>query len=365
MRIGIDARFYGSVGKGLGRYTERLVHELEKQDTVNTYFIFLCPDNFDEYIPKNTNFIKVLTRSRWYSVAEQIFYPWLLWSKRLDLMHFPHFNVPLLYRRPFVMTLHDLILFHYPTEKATTRKSWLYWMKFHVYRLVLMQALKMARTIITVSEFTRRDIEDNYPAVREKIVVTKEAAEPFCYLQTTQSTSHAILRPYILYVGNAYPHKNLEIFPLVARSFPQYDFVLVGKEDFFYKRLKEGVLQDNIQNIQFAGYVDDSTLGQLYRGASVYAFPSLYEGFGLPPLEAMQYGTPVLASCRGSLPEILGDAALYFEPTSSQDFCQKLEQLLQSSVLREELQEKGYRQVAKYSWEKMAQQTHKEYQKAI
>lgn len=364
MRIGIDARFYGSVGKGLGRYTERLVRELEKQDTSNAYWIFLCPENFDEYVPENPRFTKVLTRSRWYGIAEQLWYPWLLWSKRLDLMHFPHFNVPLLYRRPFIMTLHDLILFHYPTEKATTRRSWLYWVKFHIYRFVLARALQAAQTIITVSDFTKRDIEKNYPQVQEKIVITKEAAEPFCYYQSEREP-HGILKPCILYVGNAYPHKNLDIFLAVAKYFPGYDFVLVGKEDFFYKRLRTRVVTEGIENIRFTGYVTDSVLGGLYRRAAVYVFPSLYEGFGLPPLEAMQYGTPVLASNRGSLPEILGDAALYFDPTQSNDLRQQLEHLLEDTALRQALQDKGYQQAAQYSWERMASQTLTEYQKAI
>ncbi len=364
MRIGIDARFYGSVGKGLGRYTERLVHELEKIDTENEYSIFLCPENFDEYIPANPRFTKVLTKSRWYGVAEQLLYPWQLYAKRLDLVHFPHFNVPVLYRRPLIVTLHDLILFHYPTEKATTKKSWWYWAKFHVYRFVLAEALRRAQTVITVSDFTKRDIETNYPAVKNKIVVTKEAAEQFCHF-VGETESHAILRPYVLYVGNAYPHKNLEIFLSAANHFPNYNFVLVGKEDFFYKRLKEQVEHEAIENIVFTGYVSDRELGRLYRNALVYVFPSLYEGFGLPPLEAMQYGTPVLASNRGSLPEILGDAALYFDPLDNTLLCEQLENLLKDDALRKNLAEKGYRQAALYSWTRMAEQTLQEYKKTF
>jgi glycosyltransferase involved in cell wall biosynthesis len=364
MRIGIDARFYGSVGKGLGRYTERLVRELEKIDTTNQYFIFLCPENFDEYVPANPRFIKVLTRSRWYGFAEQFWYPWQLYSKRLDLVHFPHFNVPVLYRRPFIVTLHDLILFHYPTEKATTKQSWWYWAKFHIYRFVLAEALRRAQTIITVSDFTKHDIEMNYPLVKDKVVVTKEAAEEFCYL-ALETSPHGILRPYVLYVGNAYPHKNLEVFLSIANRFPAYDFVLVGKEDFFYKRLKEQVQHQAIANIVFTGYVSDRELGRLYLRAKVYLFPSLYEGFGLPPLEAMQYGTPVLASDQGSLPEILGDGALYFDPRNSTFLCEQLGHLLGDHSLREDLTLKGYQQAAQYSWARMAEQTLTEYQKTF
>ncbi len=361
MRIGIDARFYGSVGKGLGRYTERLVRELEMFDTDNQYVIFLCKENFDEYTPRNARFTKVLSRSRWYSLSEQVFFPLLLWSKKLDVVHFPHFNVPVLYRKKFIVTLHDLILFHYPTEKASTKSRWVYWLKFFAYRFVLDSALARAKTIITVSQFTKSDIAENYPEVLEKVVVTKEAAEPFCYIPT--EGVHDILKPYLLYVGNAYPHKNLSIFLAVAKRFSEVRFVLVGKEDFFYRALKLAVVEAGIGNVVFAGYVSDPELGGLYKNATAYVFPSLYEGFGLPPLEAMQYGAPVIASDRGSLPEILGEAALYFDPTEEEDLCNKIEHILRDSALREKLSLEGYRQVAKYSWQRMAKLTLKEYQK--
>ncbi|MCW1888150.1 MAG: glycosyltransferase family 4 protein [Candidatus Moranbacteria bacterium] len=374
MRIGIDARFYGSVGKGLGRYTERLVSELEKIDQTNTYFIFLCQENYEEYQPKNSNFHKVLTRSRWYSFSEQLVFPWVLLGKRLDLVHFPHFNVPLLYRKSFVMTLHDLILFHYPTEKASTKSAVFYWMKFLLYRLVLDSALKRSRRVITVSDFTKEDIIKNYPFVRKKICVTKEAAEIFCYWQNREATKGILKRlglwqqglpqSYFLYVGNAYPHKNLSFLLSVAECFPEQKFVFVGREDFFYKRLKDEAEEKRLQNILFAGYVTDADLGVLYRYATLYIFPSLYEGFGLPPLEAMQYGTPVLSSDRGSLPEILGDAAYFFNPEEREGLRKSIENLLNNEALRIQYKTRGFTQAAGYSWQKMAEVTLAEYDKA-
>lgn len=376
MRIGIDARFYGSVGKGLGRYTERLVCELEKIDQENDYVIFLCKENFDEYQPKNGRFKKVLTESRWYSFSEQFFFPWALFREKLDIVHFPHFNVPLLYWRPFVVTLHDLILFHYPTEKASTRSAYFYWLKFVLYRIVLASALFRSKKVITVSDFTKNDILTNYPFVKNKISVTKEAVEGFCYWQNKRETevilgkynlikkegTHGILQAYFLYVGNAYPHKNLEALLDAAEVCTKTFFVLVGKEDFFYKRLKEEVAKRNIQNILFTGYVTERELGVLYRNAHLYLFPSLYEGFGLPPLEAMQYGTPVLSSNRGSLPEILGPAAFYFDPEKRGELEKGIEKFSNDTELRREYQLKGYVQTGGYSWVRMAEQTLKAYQ---
>ena len=118
MLIGIDARFYGSIGKGLGRYTQKLIENLEKTDQENRYVVFLRKENFDEYQPQNPNFKKVLADYRWYSFAEQLFFPRLLRKYNFDFVHFPHFNVPLLYRKKFIMTIHDLILIHFPTHRS-------------------------------------------------------------------------------------------------------------------------------------------------------------------------------------------------------------------------------------------------------
>ena len=151
MRIGIDARFYGSSGKGLGRYTERLIEALEREDEKNEYVIFLRRENFDEYQPYSKRFTKVRADYAWYGFAEQFLFPWQLWREQLDLVHFPHFNVPIFYLGRFVVTIHDLILLRYPTVRNTTRLTIWYWMKFLVYRMVIRVACFRARRVITVS----------------------------------------------------------------------------------------------------------------------------------------------------------------------------------------------------------------------
>src|SRR3990172_6348218 len=129
MRIGIDARFFGSVGKGLGRYTRKLIESIEKLDHVNSYFIFLRKENWPEYQPQKNNFTKVLADIPWYSLREQIQMPKILKKYGLDLVHFPHFNVPTFYGGKFVVTIHDLILFSYPTKRATTLSPLTYFFK--------------------------------------------------------------------------------------------------------------------------------------------------------------------------------------------------------------------------------------------
>ncbi len=360
MRIGIDARFYGSVGKGLGRYTEKLIEHLETiAPPGDEFFIFLRKENFDEYVPKSESFRKVLADHPWYGWGEQILFPFLLRRYRLDLVHFPHFNVPLLYRRPFVVTIHDLILLRYPTVRNTTRTPLLYRLKFLAYRLTIASAVRRARAIITVSHFTEKDIVREYPSAEGKVLVAYEGCEIGDGSSGRQEgaaevASRDILSPYFLYVGNAYPHKNLEIFVALARRFPDIRFVLVGKEDFFYRRLARAVTDSGVRNIVFAGYRTDPELASLYRGAVGYVFPSLYEGFGLPPLEAMRFGTPVIASSRGSLPEVLDDAALYADPENPDEFADRIEAVLSDSELRETLSRKGRLQAAKFRWEDMA-----------
>lgn len=386
MRIGIDARFYGTLGKGLGRYTEKLIEHLERIDKEHEYVIFLRQENFSEYTPKNHHFTKKIAQYAWYGLAEQVLFVWQLYANSLDLVHFPHFNVPLLYRRKFVVTIHDLILLHYPTIRNTTRFSLWYWCKFTVYRFVIASAIRRAEHSITVSHFTKQDIITHYPYSRDKITVTYEAANDFCHVLSLADEealflrigllpeernghhirSHRdILQSYFLYVGNAYPHKNLTILFAVAQAFPEYQLVLVGKEDFFYTRLKHETKKAGIQNILFVGFVTDQELSSLYRFAHMYLFPSLYEGFGLPPLEAMASGTPVVSSSRGSLPEILGDAALYFDPSSPSQLVEQVRTVLQNPEKKNMMRERGYHQVARYHFRDMALLTLSIYQASL
>jgi glycosyltransferase involved in cell wall biosynthesis len=238
-RIGIDARFFGSIGKGLGRYTQKLIENLEKTDTKNQYLIFLREENFQEYQPQNSNFQKVLADYPWYSFAEQIFFPKLLNSFKLDLVHFPHFNVPIFYRKKFVLTIHDLILIHFPTLRGTTLNPIWYGLKYLAYKLAIASAIRRSRAIFTVSEFTKNDILAHYKVEKVKIKVTYEASENFCRITEKSHEEilkkYGIIMPYIMYVGNAYPHKNLEKFVEAFGLFSaaQKGFQLIYQHKFF------------------------------------------------------------------------------------------------------------------------------------
>lgn len=373
MRIGIDARFFGSLGKGLGRYTQKLIENLEKIDAQNEYYIFLLKENFEEYSPKSSNFHKILADFRWYSFAEQISFPKLLHKYALDLMHFPHFNVPLLYSKKFIITIHDLILLHFPTLKNTTLNPLLYWLKFFAYKLTIFSAIKRSQKIITVSQFTKKDILTHYGIVENKIVVTYEASENFLQKGVENDAKilekYGIIKPYLLYVGNAYPHKNLErlvsSFELVGKEKSELNMVLVGKHDYFYSQLKKKLLQKKISKVILPGFIPDEQLRVIYENARAFVFPSLYEGFGLPPLEAMERGTPVISSDHPCMREVLGESAFFVNAKNEKLLAQGILEFLNDSALGKEFVEKGYRQIQKYSWRKMAEQTLFEYQKII
>ena len=370
MTIGIDARFFGPKNKGLGRYTQKLIEALEEIDQENQYVVFLRRENFDDYQPRQKNFKKILADYRWYSLAEQIFLPLKICRQKVDLMHFPHFNAPIFYFGKFVMTIHDLILRHFKTRRASTLGPIKYWFKNMVYKIVIWLAIKRAKKIIAVSRYVKDDIVKCFRVRPEKITVIYEGAAnrnfqfPISNFQLILN-KYKINKPYLLYIGNAYPHKNLErlmkAFEILIEKYKKdLQLVLAGGDDYFYQRLRrdaENYSTDVFARMVFAGFIDDKELAGLYRGASIYVFPSLCEGFGLPPLEAMGCGAPVISSSYTCLPEILGQAALYFNPANPEDMAEKANQVLEDENLRQNLIHRGFEQIKKYSWRKMGRET--------
>ncbi len=367
MKIGIDARLYGPRNKGIGRYIQKLIEYLEKIDQKNQYVIFLIKKNWEDYQPKNPNFKKVLTDYRIYSLKEQIFMPLKIWREKLDIIHFPHFNVPICVK-DFIVTIHDLATTRFPNLKATTLNLFLYKIKHLAYRLIIWLVIKRAKKIITVSGFSKKEIIKYFKIKPEKIIITYEAADKF--LVTKQSKVY-LPKPYLLYIGAAYPHKNLEnllkAFKILLNNLKSFDIqdlklVLVGKEDFFYRKLKKRTEELSLrERTIFLGYLDDQDLAQVYQNAFIYIFPSYYEGFGLPALEALSQGVPVVASRAGSLPEILDQAALYFNPYDIKDMAQVISKVINDKNLREDLIKKGFEQVKKFNWQKCAEETLKVY----
>ncbi len=375
MIIGIDARMYGPRQGGIGRYIEKLISELEKLDTQNEYRIFLNVGNWDEYQPKNPKFHKVLANIPWYGWREQVLLPGLIKKQGVNLMHWPHWNASIFYRGKSVVTIHDLILWHFPSRQSTTLDPWFYWLKYGFFRLLLRQVIKQADKILVPTEFTKNDLLKTFFVQPDKVVVTyegvgqgREGIEKPAENFLSQLT---IYKPYILYVGSAYPHKNLDKllagFEIFNQRHPEeYQLVLAGLDSYFYQRLKNLLHSRYYQlPVVLTGFIPDKRLPWLYERASVYVFPSLYEGFGLPGLEAMQSGVPVMAANASCLPEVYGSAALYFNPQDPEEIALSLEQILTQPQLQGELKLKGLVQVQKFSWVRCAKDTLQAYKNVV
>ncbi len=362
MRIGVDARMYGpSVGGGgLGRYVEQLVKELQKIDQSDRCVLFLKKENFKDCKLTNDRFEKKLADIHWYGLSEQLALPKIIDQEKLDLVHFPHWNVPLKIKTPFVVTIHDLILLEEPgSAKATTRHPFIYSLKYLAYKKVLKHAIEKSKAIIAVSEYTKKSILNHFPTVdQKKIKVVYEGVTDLKKNPAPSSLS-PVPCPYFLYIGNAYPHKNLltliSAFELVRQAIPNAHLILAGRDDIFYKQLKIEIVKRQLDPfITITPSPTDNDLHSLLQGTKAYVFPSRIEGFGLPPLEAMQHNVPVASSNASCLPEILGKAALYFPPSDVKKMSEAMIEIFTNNTLRHQLTKQGGEQIKKYSWEKMA-----------
>lgn len=358
--IAIDARIIKS---STGRYVERLLHYLEKTDSDNDYTILVRAKDKDYYVPTNPRFTVKVADFADYSFSEQIGFKKLLDSLSPDLVHFCMPQQPVLYTGKHVTTIHDLTLLKtYNSDKN--------WLVFHakqlVGRFVFKHVAKSSSHIIAISEYTKQDILNFVSVPAEKITVTLEAAD---VIDTTPVAYEHPFKQFIMYVGSQSDYKNIrrlgDAHQKLLATHPDLGLILVGKVNDSAKINQAYFEKQGYKNILFTGFVSDEELAWLYSNTSAYVFPSLMEGFGLPGLEAMGYGAPVASSDATCLPEINGDAAVYFDPLSVDDMVKSIASILDDQTLKESLVKKGYAQFKKYSWERMAQQTHAVYMDAL
>lgn len=358
MRIGIDCRLWNETG--VGRYIRNLVSSLAELDTHNNeYILFMKREEYDSFVTPGNNFRKHLTNIHWHSFLEQTLFLKHLYQANLDLVHFPYFSFPILYTRPFVITIHDLILFHYPTGKASQLPMPLYNLKLTAYKQLMRHAAVYAKKIIAVSHATKEEIISQLHAKPEKIVVTYEGV-----MDSSQFTvrSSPLKNPYFLYVGNAYPHKNLDkllkAFAEFSKEISRVDLVLVGKQDYFYEELKRKLLFFRIErSVNILQNVSDEELIALYKNAIALVLPSLMEGFGLPTVEAMANHCLVAVSDIPAFREICGDAAVYFDPTDRESIRQTLKRIYFESESFIPNKICGMERAKIFSWKKMAEET--------
>jgi glycosyltransferase involved in cell wall biosynthesis len=374
LRIVIDARRIHDFG--IGTYIRNLVQALAAEDPHNLYSVVISPRDLHELptLPENF-YIATYGRSD-VDFADHIAFPAFLRKLEADLYHIPVNAVPLLMPKPYVVTIHDMASLLYDPKSGLLTQLRLY--RFR-------RGLARADRVIAVSIATRRDVENLMGVAPDRIRVVYSAPSPefskhrhvadarAAGPQTSLLERQRILEryqihyPFLLYAGAIRPQKNIprlvEAFAIVRTglaSHPEYRdlrLIIIGDEISRYPSVRQAVIQSRVENsVRFLGFVPFDTMRVFYEAATAFVFPSLYEGFGLPPLEAMASGTPVITSTMSSLPEVVGNAAMLVNPENVFDIARGMKEVLLSPSLRATLVEAGRKHAAKYSWKNTAQQ---------
>lgn len=378
-KIVIDARFLATHHGGLARYSKELIKTFVGMKTGIDWKIIArddeeFPQDLKDAIDKTKDSVEVIgTSIAHYSFSEQTEFLKLLNELDADLVHFTNFNHPVRYRKPFVVTVHDLTLGSYTAKDVS-------WLKKKLYNFVVKKASENAKKVFTVSQYSKKEIARVCDIPPSKIAVTyngidHERFRPISNTRLLQQVArdYKISKQFILYVGQWAGHKNLvrllEAFKKVcdkAEYRDKFELVIVGRPRQYFQEVKDKINELGLKkDVVLPGFVDDEDLPALYNSARLFAFPSLMEGFGIPPLEAMACGVPVVSSDATSLPEVLEKAALYFNPKDVDAITGALIAGLTDAKLRESLVAKGLKQAQKYSWEETARETLREYEKAI
>ena len=360
LRVGIDIRRLGDFG--VGTYIQNLVAALARLDDQGTYVLVgHTTEQFERLGPLPPNFSFEPYRLAFNSRRSHLHFPILVRRLNLDLFHMPHRWVPYFMPGTYVATLHDINNILYPQEEASVLGE-------RVRRHLVRHGLGRSACVIAVSEATKRDAIEHLGLPAEQIQVVPNAIDQRVAQPVRQHERlHTLQRyqihdPFVLYAGRIQPHKNIprliEAFAVVRaelENHPKYSslrLIVIGDELNAFPAVRHAVIKSRIQeSVRFLGFVPVETLRCFYDAAMAFAFPSLYEGFGLPPLEAMAHGTPVMTSSASSLPEAVGDAAVLVNPENVFDIARGLRQVLLDDSLRERLRNRGFIQVRRFSWD--------------
>lgn len=362
MKIGIDARLYSQTG--VGRYIRNLIWEFASFNSENQYFVYLRKSDIANFrIPNNHWNIRCLDVP-WHTIREQLEVPLQLLKDKLDIIHFPYFNIPILYPGKYVVTVHDLIVDHFDTGRASTLNPVIYKLKRIGYHITHKIGIKRASAIAVISQTTKQELIDHYQIDVNKITVTYDAIDRnfASVIKGKIKRKKRLSFPYILYVGNAYPHKNIErllqVF-VILRKKHAIKLVLTGDDGYFYPRIKKTTKLLGIDgHVIFFGNANDKELAELYTFAKCLVFPSLMEGFGLPNLEAIACGClPVVAN----LPvfnEIWSDLLPSFDPYNIENMAAVISNVITMPI--QHYRKKVFaaaKLIDDYSWSKTAKQT--------
>lgn len=343
MRIAVDARMMGAGNtRGIGRYIKETVEALQSLESGHE-FVLLRPD------------------IRWYTLAEQLKMPKVLRDAKADLVWVPHWNVPLLYRGPLVITVHDLLLRHQSASaKASTRSPLVAWLKRIGYRLVLWNALRQAKAIFVPAQDVARDVAEHYPFAASKIIVTGEGVTA---LPAPAQNSQLLPVPYLFYFGSAYPHKRLDLLLKMWEAFSakhqEYTLMIGGEQDVFMKRWMAEAALRQLPRVRFLGRVDDQELSTYITHAVAHVHPSSFEGFALPSLEALSLGCPAVAADIPILRELLPEQGVFFfKNGDADDMMRAIETVLADrEEARAQARQGGELAAQRHSWLTVAKRT--------
>jgi glycosyltransferase involved in cell wall biosynthesis len=371
VRIGIDATSLPAQLTGAGNYVFQLITALNRIDTTNQYLIFTTTLQAEALSVEREGFrvLRQNFRSRGTRLVwEQVGLPALVRRHRLDVLHSPHYTMPLRHSARSVVTFHDLTFLLYPELHQVAKRIF--------FPAIMRWSARHARRIITVSESTRRDLIRMLGVPPDRVTTVLSAADsdyrPAPGAEVADVCARYGLRPgeYLLYVGVLEPRKGVdrlvEAFSRVTPAAGGLTLVIAGKRGWMYDRIFAQVAALGLQEqVRFPGYVPRADLPALYSGARAFVYPSRYEGFGLPVLEAMSCGTPVITTNVSSMPEVAGDGALLVDPDDVHGLAAALARVVHNARLREELSCRGQARAASFSWERCARETLRVYEDAV
>ncbi len=353
--IVIDARIRRS---STGRYVNELVEHLQDIDDYHRYTILIAPEDVWRMKAKNFHTLPCPFPQFSLKPLHDSAFAWQLYKIKPDLVHFSMTQQPLLYFGKIVTTTHDLTMLRFVRRGSTAKP--IFWIKMRLYRFLMWLSHRKSTYILVPTNTTAKEVAAMQPFTKEKLVVTYEAAAITPLVKPAKPAG--VDGDFLLYVGTAFPHKNLHVlvdaFDIMHAQKPHLKLVLVGKTEKHYEELAAYIRhKKSANNIILTGFVSDEELRGLFEHASCYVFTSLSEGFGLPPLDAMANGLPVVSSKASVMPEVYGDAAHYCNAHNPNDVAQKVLEVLETPKLREKLIKAGREQVKKYSWHTMAEET--------
>jgi glycosyltransferase involved in cell wall biosynthesis len=366
VKVAIDIRRMNEFG--VGTYTRNVVRALGRLDHANEYVLIGSPQKVAEIGPLPPNFQTVPLLDHDKTAKGYFEFRAILKRLRCDLAHIPHlFSIPRALPCPYVMTVHDVFEHMYRAREGSSLRRTLH---FYLTRRVL----KGAARILAVSRYTRSEIENLFAIPASRIAVVYNAIdERFLRGHASEqerqmlTERYRISYPFLLYAGRISPHKNvvriIEAFSALKaelqkeKEFSELKLIVIGDELSKHPDLRRTVVRGGVQNdVRFMGFVPIEVLRVFYDAAKIFVFPSLYEGFGLPPLEAMAHGTPVVTSNTSSLPEVVGNAAVLVNPENVFEIMRALHRVLLDHTVRDKLKQRGYEQVKQFSWETSAKQ---------